>query len=61
MHEDEPIRPGKSHELGMKLDELSIGELEETIEQLKAEITRLEDAIASKSRSLSDADAIFRK
>jgi uncharacterized small protein (DUF1192 family) len=49
------------HELGQPLDALSVDELSERIELLRAEIVRLEAARESKSASRAVADAFFRK
>jgi uncharacterized small protein (DUF1192 family) len=55
----EPKR--KAYELGQDLTKLSVGELAELIETLKAEIARVEQARAAKQSSLSAADAAFRR
>jgi uncharacterized small protein (DUF1192 family) len=51
----------KAYELGQDLTKLSVGELAELIETLKAEIARVEQARAAKQSSLSAADAAFRR
>ncbi|MGB3023035.1 MAG: DUF1192 domain-containing protein [Methyloceanibacter sp.] len=56
----EPKKP-KGHELGQDLAKLSIGELAELIEALKAEIARVEAVMAAKQSSLSAADAAFKR
>jgi len=43
------------------LDDVSIEELQERIQELKAEIARLEAAIEKKSAHLSAADSIFKR
>lgn len=55
-----PKKP-KSHELGQDLSKLSIGELAALIEDLKAEIARVEAARAGKESSRSAADAAFKR
>jgi len=58
---DETPRPSKaSHELGQDLYALSIHELQERMEQLRAEITRLEAEIARKQAVKSAAADIFK-
>ena len=51
----------KAYELGQDLSKLSVGELTELVETLKAEIARVEAARASKQASLSAADAAFKR
>jgi uncharacterized small protein (DUF1192 family) len=48
------------HEIGQLLDTLSVGELDERIALLKAEIARLEDARRAKETSKNAADAFFK-
>jgi len=48
------------HRVGEPLDSLSVQELGERIEALKAEIARLEEARAVKQQSLSAAAALFK-
>jgi uncharacterized small protein (DUF1192 family) len=56
-------KPAKAaqHVVGEPLDALSVDELNERIEQLRAEIVRLEAARDGKSASRTAADAFFRK
>lgn len=57
-----PKKPAPSqHFLGEPLDTLSVGELNERIELLRAEIARLEAARDGKSASRVAADAFFKK
>ena len=51
----------KSYELGQDLSKLSVGELAELVETLKAEIARVEAAGAAKQASLSAAAAAFKR
>jgi len=51
----------KAYELGQDLSKLSVGDLTELVETLKAEIARVEAARASKQASLSAADAAFKR
>jgi uncharacterized small protein (DUF1192 family) len=60
---DEDDRPKKKivHEIGQDLALLSVKELQERIDLLKEEITRLEAVIASKQASRNVADQFFKK
>ena len=61
MFEDEPPKKKKTaHSLGEDLATLSIAELEERIELLKAEIARLEGAMADKRQSQKVAAGFFK-
>lgn len=60
MDADEPRANPDKHEVGMRLDDLSVDELGERIAQLKAEIARLEKEIENKSSSRSAADSFFK-
>jgi uncharacterized small protein (DUF1192 family) len=59
---DEDDRPKKkiAHEIGQDLSVLSVFELKERIEFLKAEIERLEAAAAAKGSAKNAADAFFK-
>jgi len=60
--EEEPLRPKKkAHELGEDLTLLSVSELKDRIEALKAEIARLEASIQSKEATRNAADSVFRR
>lgn len=59
--DDEPIKPVRVHEIGQDLSRLSAGELAERIAQLKAEISRLEQELSSKSASKTAAETFFRR
>jgi len=50
-----------AHEIGQSLDALSAPELMERVELLKAEIARLEQAIAARDATRAAADAAFRR
>lgn len=54
-------KPPSQHVLGEPLDALSVDELDERVQMLRAEIERLEAARAHKSASRSAADAFFKK
>ena len=59
----EDDRPKKKpvHEIGQDLSLLSVEELAERIEALKAEVARLEATIAAKRASRSSADQFFKR
>ena len=61
--DDEQDRPKKKivHELGQELGLLSVSELSDRIELLRAEIARLEAAISSKKASRDVASQFFKK
>ena len=60
---DEDDRPKKkiTHELGQDLRLLSVEELRERIDLLKAEIARLEADIKSKQASRNAAEVFFKR
>ena len=60
MADDDAPRRKTGHDLGQKLDELSIHDFDERIALLRAEIDRLEAAKSLKQRALDDAGSIFR-
>ncbi len=47
--------------LGDNLEQLSIGDLEDRLEALRAEIARVEAELASKRRGREEAEAVFGK
>jgi uncharacterized small protein (DUF1192 family) len=55
-----PKKP-KGNEIGADLTKLSVGELKELIETLKAEIARVEQALAAKQSSKSAAESVFKR
>jgi uncharacterized small protein (DUF1192 family) len=59
--DDEPKKPKRVHEIGQDLSLLSVGELEERIVQLRAEIERLEAELKSKGSTKAAAEALFRR
>ncbi|KAA5601209.1 DUF1192 domain-containing protein [Blastochloris sulfoviridis] len=58
--DDEPRRK-VVHDIGQPLDALSVGELEERIELLRAEIARLEVALAARRASRDAAFDVFKR
>ena len=59
--DDDGPRRKISHEIGQKLDELSVHDFDERIALLRAEIDRLEAAKFVKKRALDDAGSVFRR
>ncbi|GHB38898.1 hypothetical protein GCM10007094_30470 [Pseudovibrio japonicus] len=58
--DDTPRRATSGVVLGEPLSALSIHELNERLEQLKAEITRVEDEIKTKSNISASAERFFK-
>ncbi|XYD08482.1 DUF1192 domain-containing protein [Methylobacterium sp. NMS12] len=60
---DDDDRPRKAvgHEIGQPLDTLSLGDLDERVALLRAEIARLEAARAAKQAAQGAADAFFKR
>lgn len=59
--DDEAPRPRPKFEIGQPLDLLSLREIDETIESLREEISRLEAARAAKASASVAAEAFFSK
>ena len=57
----EPSKKPKSYELGQDLSKFSVGELKALIDDLKAEIARVETLHAAKQSSKSAAEAAFKR
>jgi len=57
---DEAPRKMPGHEIGQKLDEISVAELDERITLLREEIARLEAARDAKRAAQAAADAFFK-
>jgi uncharacterized small protein (DUF1192 family) len=60
MDDEEEFKRPTAHEVGMRLDALSVEELQARIALLREEIARLEAAIEAKRKTRSEADAVFR-
>lgn len=60
MFDDEEVKKPKAHEVGMPIDTMSVGELEERIALLRSEITRLEQAIGARRNTRAAADSLFK-
>ncbi|SEH76815.1 Uncharacterized small protein, DUF1192 family [Methylobacterium sp. 275MFSha3.1] len=60
---DDDDRPRKAvaHEIGQPLDTLSLGDFDERVALLRAEIARLEAARAAKQAAQGAADAFFKR
>ena len=61
LFDDEPVKKKVIHEIGQDLSTLSVGELEERIAQLSAEIERLQAERTAKGATRNAADAMFRR
>ena len=60
MFDDDEVKKPKGHEVGMPIDTMSVAELEERINLLKGEISRLEQAIAARKNTRAAADSLFK-
>lgn len=60
MFDDDEVKKPKGHEVGIPIDTMSVGELEERIALLRGEITRLEQAIAARRNTRAAADSLFK-
>ncbi|GJD95259.1 DUF1192 domain-containing protein [Methylobacterium iners] len=58
--EEYRVRRLVGHEIGQKLDDLSVADLDERIALLRSEIERLESAKAAKNAARDAASSIFR-
>ena len=59
--DDEPKKKTLPHEIGQDLALLSVGELQERIDVLRAEIGRIEAELQAKGSTKSAAEALFRR
>ncbi len=59
--EDLEPKKTKTHELGADLSKLSVGELRALADTLRAEIARVEQAMAAKQSSLNAAESVFKR
>ncbi|MEM9332919.1 MAG: DUF1192 domain-containing protein [Pseudomonadota bacterium] len=60
MDEDDKKKKSESYVIGQDLSLLSVDELEDMIEILNQEATRLAEAKSAKSQHLSAAEALFK-
>ncbi len=61
LFDDDRPKPKRAHEIGQDLSLLSVGDLDERIGVLKAEIARLEADKISKQATRMAADSLFRR
>ena len=55
------LKSRKTIEVGADLSKLSVGELAELIETLKAEIARVDQTLAAKQSSKNAAESVFKR
>jgi uncharacterized small protein (DUF1192 family) len=60
MFDDDAVKKPRGHEVGMLIDTMSVEELQDRIGMLKAEIVRLEQAIAARNKTRSEAESLFK-
>jgi uncharacterized small protein (DUF1192 family) len=58
--DDQERKKPKGHEVGMPLDAMGVEELTDRIAMLRAEIERIEQALASRRQTRAAADSLFR-
>lgn len=58
--DDDRPRKKPTHEIGQDLSLLSVGDLEDRIGILEAEIVRLREALQARHRTRSAADSVFK-
>ena len=56
-----PPKKAKSYELGQDLSKLSVAELQALIDDLKADVARVEQTLAAKQSSKSAAESVFKR
>lgn len=61
MFDEDAPRPKREYRIGQPLDELSVGDLEAVIGELRTEILRLEAAMTRKTGHLSAAESLFSR
>ena len=55
------LEPRKKNAVKKNLDEMSIADLNEYIQEMKDEIVRVQNAIEKKERARSGAESVFKK
>lgn len=58
--DDDRPRKKPTHEIGQDLSLLSVGDLEDRIGILEAEIVRMREALQARHRTRSAADSVFK-
>ncbi|PSJ59296.1 DUF1192 domain-containing protein [Pseudaminobacter soli (ex Li et al. 2025)] len=61
LFDDEPKKKPTAYVVGQDLSLMSVAELRQRIDELKAEIGRLETELKSKDATKSAAEALFRR
>ncbi|MGZ8415866.1 MAG: DUF1192 domain-containing protein [Methyloceanibacter sp.] len=56
-----PPKKARSFELGQDLSKLSVAELRALVEDLKAEVARVEQTLGAKQSSKSAAESVFKR
>ena len=60
MFEDEAPKPLAGYRLGDSLDRMSVGDLGDLLNDLQAEIERVQSELRRKRGGLSDAESLFK-
>ena len=60
MEEEEDLKSKKSKSIGGNIDDLSIEDLEEVIQDLNNEIVRIETLIKKKKKAKKSAEKLFK-
>ncbi len=59
--DENETKPATGHQIGQDLSLLSVDELQKRIGQLREEIVRLEQEVASKGATRNAAEALFKR
>lgn len=59
--DESETKPAVGHQIGQDLSLLSVDELQKRIGQLREEIVRLEQEVASKGATRNAAEALFKR
>ncbi|EKF40493.1 DUF1192 domain-containing protein [Nitratireductor indicus] len=59
--DENETKPAVGHQIGQDLSLLSVDELQKRIGQLREEIVRLEQEVASKGATRNAAEALFKR
>ena len=60
MFDDDAVKKRRGHEVGMPIETMAVEELEERSAMLNAEIARLQQAIAAREKTRSEAESLFK-